>query len=185
MSNFVGFAWRHLMLKRSMQHSSAIVWTCTNTVLCFKKARYHILSQVWKTQSNRIHVQTSANLWYTGKPFSDGPYLVCSKKLTVSSWDFMICTGHSLKSKATTGVSPRLSALPAASSSVGKTHQALQAWTTAGNRKPWSCCGENSLVSPQQYTSRPAFPESRTLHRNSTYQPLCDHVVSILVPSNR
>ena len=111
-SNFVGVAWRHLMLKRSMQHYSASVWTCTTTVLCSNKARYNILSQMWHTKLNRINVQIDDTQEYHGIPYTDGSYLVCSKKITVTSENFMILTEHSLKSKATT-MSPRLSALPA------------------------------------------------------------------------
>ena len=100
------------MLKRSMQHYSALVWTCTTTVLCSNKARYNILSQMWHTKLNRINVQIDDTQEYHGIPYTDGSYLVCSKKITVTSENFMILTEHSLKSKATT-MSPRLSALPA------------------------------------------------------------------------
>ena len=89
---------RHLVLKK---------YSCTTLVhsnaLCFNKA---------KNKLNRINVQIDDTQEYHGIPYTDGSYLVCSKKITVTSENFMILTEHSLKSKATT-MSPRLSALPA------------------------------------------------------------------------
>ena len=74
-------------------------------------------------------------------------------------------------------------------SSSSKTQQVLESvnhcrWQETLQKLQWWTLYVSSIVYLQQHTSRPTFPESRTLHRNSTYQTLC-HVLSTFVPSNR
>ena len=64
-SNFVGVAWRHLMLKRSMQHYSALVWTYTNTEFILQESLIQYLASSLKNQQlEQINVQRKTIQWW-------------------------------------------------------------------------------------------------------------------------